>query len=182
MGQSSHHTFPVSKGGAFFAQPLIQLALQAKPKVSLPPSNHGNKTVPDGFFCLPMASVSGMPHFHSRHANKPNRYCRKLCDGTCESLRFLLRCFHTNSNLPSAQGSLQHVKMSQLPGIHNGHPGIHGHPGAGKISEFQNSRAKNWIPEGVQYIECPVGRRPENCFFSLRYSGSNTRSEHLEPS
>ena len=123
----------------------------------MPPSNHSNKTVPDGFFCLPMASVSGMPPLHSRHPNKPNRYCSKLCHGTCESPRFLLRCFYTNRSLPSAQGPVQHVQRSQLPWIH-------GHPGACKISEFQNSRAKNWIPEGVQYIECAVGRTPENVF------------------
>ena len=167
----------------------------------MPPSNHSNKTVPTCFVCLPMASVSGMPPLHSSqnheidedHRRQPNRNCRKLCHETCESPRFLLRCFDTNSNLPSAQGPLQHVKMPQLARIH-------GHPGARKISEFQNSRAKNWIPgareqhflshlgkyrqflENVQYIEYAIGRTPGNCFFSLRDSSSNTRSEHLEPS
>ena len=167
----------------------------------MPPSNHSNKTVPTCFVCLPMASVSGMPPLHSSqnheidedHRRQPNRNCRKLCHETCESPRFLLRCFDTNSNLPSAQGPLQHVKMPQLARIH-------GHPGARKISEFQNSRAKNWIPgareqhflshlgkyrqflENVQYIEYAIGRTPGNCFFSPRDSSSNTRSEHLEPS
>ena len=141
----------------------------------MPPSNHSNKTVPTCFVCLPMASVSGMPPLHSSqnheidedHRRQPNRNCRKLCHETCESPRFLLRCFHTNSNLPSAQGPLQHVKMPQLARIH-------GHPGARKISEFQNSRAKNWIPgareqhflshlgkyrqflENVEYIEYAI--------------------------
>ena len=151
----------------------------------MPPSNHSNKTVPTCFVCLPMASVSGMPPLHTSqsheidedHRRQPNRNCRKLGHETCESPRFLLRCFDTNSNLPSAQGPLQHVKMPQLARIH-------GHPGARKISEFQNSRAKNWIPgareqhflshlgkyrqflENVQYIEYAIGRTPGNCFFS----------------
>ena len=94
-----------------------------------------------------MASVSGMSPLHNSqsheidedHRRQPNRYCRTLCHGTCESPRLLLRIFHTNSNLPSAQGPLQHVKMHQLARIH-------GHPGARKILEFQNSCAKNWIP------------------------------------
>ena len=77
----------------------------------MPPSNHSIKTVPNSLVC-PWHEIE------EGHHREPNRYCRKLGHGTCESRRFLLRCFHTNSNLPSAQGPLQHGKMRQLAIIH----------------------------------------------------------------
>ena len=151
-----HITAHFSRREAFFAQlPHSHPTCPSSPgfhwllltEHPMPPSNHSNKTVPNGFVCLPMASVSGMSPLHNSqshetdedHHRQPNRYCRTFCHGTCESPRFLLRTFHTNSNLPSVQGPLQHVKMQQLARIH-------GHPGARKISDFQNTCAESWIP------------------------------------